>query len=62
MSRYYDYMVIEFIDGTKERFGGNRDRVFEGVLSVWTDGSYGGTSDVKRWSLANVKSWKWEKE
>lgn len=62
MSRYFGYMVIEFTDGTTERFGGNRDSIHEGVLRVWTDGSYGGTRDHKSWPLINVKSYQWEDE
>ncbi len=62
MSRFYGYMIITFIDGSEERVGGNRHAVQDGVLVIRTEGSYGPSSDVSYWPLANVKSYRWEGE
>lgn len=58
MSRYFGYVVIDFMDDSTERVGGNRHEVREGVLQVWTE-SYG-ARDHHYFPLANIKSWRWE--
>lgn len=62
MSRYYGHLVVTFTDGTTERVGGNRHEVREGVLSVWTDASYGGMRDRRWFPLSGVRSYRWEDE
>lgn len=58
--RYYDYVDITFVDGATERIGGNRERVEEGVLSIWTD-SNGFIEDMVKFPLCSIRSWRWEK-
>ena len=60
MSRYYDYMLIKFMDGSTERVGGNEISLHDGVLSVRTTRTYGPSSDVRHFPLANIKSYHWE--
>ena len=57
---YYDHAVITFIDGTTERGGGNRERVVDGVLHIWTEDSMGGVTDKRSYPLVSVRSWRWE--
>ena len=59
MSRYYGYVVIEFIDGTTGRIGGNRHRVHEGQLIVTTENYYG-NSNTRYFPLVNIRSYHWE--
>ncbi len=62
MSRYYGYVLIDFMDGTTERVGGNRERLGDGMLVVYTARDYGPDTDVRHFPLANIKSWRWEGE
>jgi hypothetical protein len=58
--RFYGYMLIEFTDGSNDRVGGNRDRIADGVLQVYTDDGYGQWKDIRNYPLANIKEYHWE--
>lgn len=62
MNHYFDHMLIDFTDGTSERYGGNRMSLLEGILSVWTDSTLGGARDGKSWPLSGIRSYRWEEE
>jgi len=61
VKRYYGHLVIELVDGSTERVGGNRHSVADGVLTVWTESD--GFVDSRRYfSLSSVISFRWEDE
>jgi hypothetical protein len=62
MSRYWGEVVITFTDGTTETVGGNRERVQDGVLTVWTqpDPGYGPGEKARRFPLINIREWHWK--
>ena len=63
MSRYYGYVLIEFIDGSTKRVSGNEHRIHDGQLIVFTTSAYGGPDRDKRYfPLTNIKTWRWEGE
>ena len=62
MSRYFGHVLIEFMDGTSVRIGGNRAVTHEGQLVIKTEDSYGGTRDTRWFPLVNIRSWRWENE
>lgn len=61
MSRYYGHVLITFTDGTTERVGGNRDRIQDDLLVIFTtDTTYGSTKDTHKYPLINIREWYWE--
>lgn len=62
MSRYFSYLLITFLDGSTERVGGNHHRVADGVLTVWTESSYGDRTDRRSFPLLNIREYRWEDE
>lgn len=62
MSRYFGHVLIEFMDGTTARVGGNRSVVRDDQLIVKTESSYGDAKDIWFFPLANIKNYRWEGE
>jgi hypothetical protein len=62
MSRYYGYVVFDFMDGTTDRVGGNDFEILKDgtVLQVFTRRQYGDVTDRRWFPLANIKSWRWD--
>lgn len=60
MSRYFGHVIVTFTDGTTQKVGGNRDRVANGVLTIWTDTTYGDIRDKVNFPLTSIRSWRWE--
>lgn len=54
--RDYGTYVITFTDGTEESIYANRDRVENGVLTIWSE-NYG-ARDFRHFPLVNIKAWK----
>lgn len=61
MSRYYGYVLIEFVDGSTARVGGTRLTHDGSILTICTD-TYRLTHDISQYPIANIKSWRWEDE
>ena len=62
MSRYFGHVLIEFMDGTAARIGGNRAVIHEGQLVIKLEDNYGGTRNTRWFPLVNIRSWRWENE
>ena len=62
MSRYYGHVIIEFMDGSTARVGGNRASSDGLLLKVSTEGNYADVRDITQYPLVNIRSWKWESE